>query len=426
MGSSYKAPNTNPSKFTDHVKKVISKVQSERDEKELILCMDHNLDLLKCHLHEPTRAFLDNLVEKGVFLTITCPTRIMQTSATLIDNTFVSSKLHRSFDSGILLSDISDHLPSLVLLKQTKLLNKEPLEFTSRNLNEQKLKLINEKLHDIDWNGNLTSSDINLNFDYLSNSIDRVMDEIAPRCTVKISAKRRFELWMSTSLEQSANKENLLYKKMLQENSTPADVKNYKTYRNTYNRIKQHAQETYYQKKDLDFKNNTKKLWNLINKVIRKKGHSGSIIPYITVNGIKITYSNEIATLGSSLAQKILDSQQSTKDYLDKIPQNLHSMLLLPTSQQEVNRIIDSLPTKSSSGHEDASNILLKSLKSRLTYPMTLILNQLLETGTFPERMKLAEVIPLYKNKATDHLVSYRPISLLMTMSKVLEKIVYK
>ena len=89
---------------------------------------------------------------------------------------------------------------------------------------------------------------------------------------------------MTTSLEQSANKKNLLYKKMLRDNSTPADVKNYKTYRNTYNRIKRHAQETYYQKKALDFKNNTKKLWNLINKVIRKKGHSGSIIPYITVD----------------------------------------------------------------------------------------------------------------------------------------------
>ena len=40
--------------------------------------------------------------------------------------------------------------------------------------------------------------------------------------------------------------------------------------------------------------------------------------------------------------------------------------------------------------------------------------------------MKTAEVIPLYKNKAADQLVNYRPISLLLTMSKVLEKIVYK
>ena len=40
--------------------------------------------------------------------------------------------------------------------------------------------------------------------------------------------------------------------------------------------------------------------------------------------------------------------------------------------------------------------------------------------------MKLAKVIPLHKNKAMDHLVNYRPISLLMTMSKILEKLVYQ
>ena len=57
---------------------------------------------------------------------------------------------------------------------------------------------------------------------------------------------------------------------------------------------------------------------------------------------------------------------------------------------------------------------------------MTLIFNQSLEIGAFPKRMKLAEVIPLYKNKATDHLVNYRPISLLVTTLKILKKIVYK
>ena len=161
--------------------------------------------------------------------------------------------MHHSFDSGIM-SDISDHLPSLVLLKQTKLLNKEPLEFMSRNLNEYKLVLINEKLQDIDWNGKLTSSDINHNFNYLSNSTSRVMDDIAPRCTVRISSKCRFiEPWMSTTLEQYVNKKNLLYKKMLQKNSTDADEASSKVYRNTYNRLKCHAQESYYQKKDYGF-----------------------------------------------------------------------------------------------------------------------------------------------------------------------------
>ena len=140
----------------------------------------------------------------------------------------------------------------------------------------------------------------------------------------------------------------------------------------------------------------------MINKVIKKEGHSGSIIPYITVVGIKITESNEIAdsfgqfflTLGSTLAQNIPASQHSANDYLGKISRNLYSMLLTPTSQQEVAHIINDMPAKSSSSHDNTSNILLKSLKPSLTYPMTQIFNQLLETGIFPEQMKLAEVIP--------------------------------
>ena len=100
-------------------------------------------------------------------------------------------------------------------------------------------------------------------------------------------------------------------------------------------------------------------------------------------------------------------------------------MFLLPTTQEEVCATIDSLPSKSSSGCDEVSNILLKQLKPSLTYPLTLIFNQSLDTGVFPQSMKIAEVIPLYKNKETDQLVNYRPISLLLTMSKVLEKIVH-
>ena len=72
------------------------------------------------------------------------------------------------------------------------------------------------------------------------------------------------------------------------------------------------------------------------------------------------------------------------------------------------------------------SNVPLKSLQNSLAYPLILIFDQSLNEGIFPDKMKLAKVIPLYKNKTMDHLVNYRPISLLMTMSKVLEKLMYK
>ena len=45
--------------------------------------------------------------------------------------------------------------------------------------------------------------------------------------------------------------------------------------------------------------------------------------------------------------------------------------------------------------------------------------------GRFPDLMKKAEVVPLYKGKEFDKVINYRPISLLLTISKILEKLVY-
>ena len=69
---------------------------------------------------------------------------------------------------------------------------------------------------------------------------------------------------------------------------------------------------------------------------------------------------------------------------------------------------------------------MLKALKSSLAFPLCRVLNQSLSDGAFPERMKVAEVIPLYKGKSMDATINYRPISLLITMSKILEKVMYR
>ena len=55
-----------------------------------------------------------------------------------------------------------------------------------------------------------------------------------------------------------------------------------------------------------------------------------------------------------------------------------------------------------------------------------IIFNQSITQGIFPDIMKLADVIPIYKGKDKDEVINYRPISLLMTLSKILEKIIYK
>ena len=91
--------------------------------------MDHNIDLLRGKQHAQTHKFIEDLSRLDILPTITRPSRITLHSATLIDNIYVSKQLHRSFKSAILMSDISDHLPILAMLKQTKVLNKDPLSF---------------------------------------------------------------------------------------------------------------------------------------------------------------------------------------------------------------------------------------------------------------------------------------------------------
>ena len=87
--------------------------------------------------------------------------------------------------------------------------------------------------------------------------------------------------------------------------------------------------------------------------------------------------------------------------------------------------MIKQLPNKTSYGHDKISNIVLKALPTRIIYPLCHIFNSSLSEGTFPEQMKTAEVIPLYKGNNMDLMINYRPISLLITLSKLLEKIMY-
>ena len=169
--------------------------------------MDHNLNLLHSDIHTPTHKFLNMLLDMQLFPTITRPSRITKKSATLIDNIFISEKFQRDYDSALLVTDTSDHLPIMCLLKQTKIIDKNPLIFESRSLTADKLNTIKNKLYSVDWHGLLNKNDVDENFNLLNDKISDTMDEVAPVRTIRISARRRYiEPWMSKGLERSSRK----------------------------------------------------------------------------------------------------------------------------------------------------------------------------------------------------------------------------
>ena len=104
---------------------------------------------------------------------------------------------------------------------------------------------------------------------------------------------------------------------------------------------------------------------------------------------------------------------------------NPKSVFLSPCTESEIEKILDQLPNKRSSGYDGVSNVLLKELKTELKCPLAQIFNKSMQTGVFPKSMKHAEVVPLYKAGLKNQTTNYRPISLLLTLSKLLEKVMY-
>jgi hypothetical protein len=101
-------------------------------------------------------------------------------------------------------------------------------------------------------------------------------------------------------------------------------------------------------------------------------------------------------------------------------------MKLRNSATYETEKIIHSLKSKNSQGYDEISSKILKVSTPYVLSPLTYIFNKILQTGTFPDRLKLSEVKPLYKKGDKTELCNYRTISLLPTSSKIIEKIIYK
>ena len=86
--------------------------------------------------------------------------------------------------------------------------------------------------------------------------------------------------------------------------------------------------------------------------------------------------------------------------------------------------IITNLPNKNSCGFDGLSTIILKSIKGIIIKRLTLIINQILDTGVFPGNLKIAKIIHIFKKDDRTVFNNYRPISLLPIMSKVVEKVI--
>ena len=117
------------------------------------------------------------------------------------------------------------------------------------------------------------------------------------------------------------------------------------------------------------------------------------------------------------------DGNKNYKYYLNKRIDTVFTFQNI--DEETVRKIIQNLPSKNSCGLDGISSKLIKIIEPAIIKPLTSLINQVLNTGIFPDELKIAKVIPLFKKDDPTLLKNYRPISLLSTIAKVMEKIIF-
>jgi len=442
IGNIYRPPRDtieNYSTFINEIEQILHTFQ--RNSKDVAITGDFNIDLLKIRQRPIFNEYFETILSNGFIPKITFPTRISSHSSTLIDNILIKLSHNFSFTTaGILLSNISDHLPCFISLDY---LFVEKVKFKYVKTWSRSIQSYTNFKNDISENCSMDifdqniMTDPNINYEILDSKINEAFEKHIPVKVVKYNKhKHKANNWITGGLLSSIRFRDKLYKRLT---NTPSDSALYQTLKcnlSNYNKILKNlikdAKKSYYDSCFVKFRHDIKKTWNTIKAILNKNHRANEFPKFFLINGSFISDTKVIAdefnqyfiNIGPSLSSDITVPQNhSFEDYLHSPV--IHDFSFEKVDVENVAKIIDKLKPKSSSGIDGISNKILKMIKNEILHPFTLIINQSLENGIFPDKLKIAKVVPLHKKNEDYLFENYRPISVLPSLSKVLERVMH-
>jgi len=129
------------------------------------------------------------------------------------------------------------------------------------------------------------------------------------------------------------------------------------------------------------------------------------------------------AEIGPNLSNSIPSTNKSVLDYLGQPTKNTFSFL--PIIPKEIEDEINTLSINKATGLYSCPVKLLKLGGSLLCEPLSIIFSKSIATGTYPEKLKIAKIIPIHKTGDEGDPDNYRPISLLSIFNRLFEKVMY-
>ena len=424
IGSIYRPPKSNMLTTNNDFEKILATLSNQN--KSCYLCGDFNMNLLNINTHQYTSDFL-NLMSTFLFRPlIHVPTRITNSSSTLIDNIFTNSLSFRECP-GVFITDISDHLPIFAILDHQLTPSNKPKFISYRCKSPTAYNSFESDLKNISWKNTLSLT----NPDSILESLDTILYGIYncnfPVITRKARIyKTKLKPWMSSALLKSCKTKNKLYRKYLKSKSTIAYSK-YKTYKNKLTTILRNCEKNYYANLLELHKSNLKETWKIIREVLNQPNSKPTNIP-LTVNGALVAdpitianeFNNYFASIGPTMAATIPRANLHPSSYL-KNP-NPNSMFINPVTTNEVIDITLNLKNTKPYNCFELPNHIIKKIAPITAEPVAHLLNQSFQTGIVPSAMKVAIISPIFKSGDQSDLVNYRPISKLTCLSKVMER----
>jgi hypothetical protein len=238
---------------------------------------------------------------------------------------------------------------------------------------------------------------------------------------------------MTKGIKISCKHKRELYKSM--KNSNCEKIKMYyKNYCKILSRVITAAKKMNHDNNIKKSHNKMKTMWKIINfETGRKLNSSGSKTLFEVQKGQNAAehLNDYFTSIAENMANKLITNypNSTNTDFRPSMElstlTNYPSLLMKPSTTNEIESIIKSLKSKVSHGYDQISTKILKTCAPFISSPLNHICNLLIATGKFPDRLKYSEVIPLYKKGDKNQPSNYRPISLLTAFSKVIEKIMF-
>jgi len=397
----YRPPSGNKETFVESLSDYLNTIRG----KNVLLGGDLNLNIIGGNRQ------IDEICEQfGLVPKISSCTRIQ--SGSCIDNYLTDLRgTYKVLDISI-----ADHfaIEAEVMITVNR---KEPQKYSYRQMKENNWVVFNHMVHQISISGD----NINTKWDNLLGDIKSAVDTSFP----KIEKTKKYLFSMTPGLKKCRDKKNKLLKRY-RLGRIPKDE--YIRYNNIYRKLIKTEQSKNLDQRLLEAGNCGRKKWKALKDNLLLQTEQQSITE-IEVDNQKITckqrISEEVCKHFKNCALKLTEG----------LPQGCDTSVIMPqgpvwqfktTTEIELIETINSLANKKSSGTDGLSNCMLKKEKYVFARLLKPLINESINEGHFPEALKTAIVIPIFKKGDTKNLNNYRPISLLPVISKIFEKIINK